>query len=689
MRLSRQLLLVSLLVLVLPLAGVRWIQEMELTFRDQQTQLLSASLRATAASLALRDELPEPVQAEGAVYVQSVGVDLVMDGYFEDWWAQSLSSRSYKGDSYKGGSYKGGSYKGDGVHPAVQFSASTDGNNLYLMFLVQQEKPLYYNPVGVPLKNGDRVQLSISSENNAKVQTYTVATEAPGQVVARYMENWNGMSRVRRENRIRGSWRELPKGYQLELMMPLTMAGKNFGFTVVSGATEQWTGSVGPNDEPGELILPDNHLSRVLEVYLEDDMRLGVINSAGWQIASTPTVRRSKADDSEPFWLVSWFYRMILSWNQLPTYQNDWRSGGWQNSDLSTALKGEPVVLWERENNRYRLLASWPLVKNGNVVGALIAEEGSQAVLSLASRSFDRLFSLSFLVIVLASGGLLGYASWLSFRIRKLHRAAEQCISKDGRLQSDFPASKSADELGELSRSIAAMVARQENHTEYLRSLGSKLSHELRTPLAVVRSSLDNLSHEEVGKQGQVYVSRALAGADRLSGLLNSISEANRLENIIADADSERETVDLRLMLEDLFQAYSSVYPDTHFVLSNAQAPCTVDIAPELVVQAMDKLVSNAVDFCLEGGAVTLRLTVKQGQPVLSVENDGPLLPEQAEAQLFDSMFTARTARGEKPHLGLGLYIVRLVMEAHGGEAIANNRGDGTGVTFSMTFPKV
>ena len=674
MRLSRQLLLVSLLVLVLPLAGVRWIQEMELTFRDQQTQLLSASLRATAASLALRQELPEPVQAEGAVYVQPVGVDLVMDGYFEDWWAQSLTSRSYKGDA---------------VHPTVQFSAATDGSNLYLTFLVQQEKPSYYNPVGVPLKNGDRVQLSMSSEDNKKIQTYTVATEAPGQVVARFVESWNGISRVRRENRIRGAWRELPEGYQLELMMPLAMAGKKFGFTVVSGATAQWTGSVGPNDEPGELILPDHHLSRVLEVFLEDDMRLGVINSAGWQIASTPSVRRSQVDDSEPFWLVSWFYRTILNWNHLPTYQNDWRSGGWQNSGLSSALKGEPVVLWERESNRYRLLASWPLVKDGNVVGALIAEEGSQAVLSLASRSFDRLFSLSFLVIVLASGVLLGYASWLSFRIRKLHRAAEQCINKDGRLQSDFPVSKSADELGELSRSIAAMVVRQENHTEYLRSLGSKLSHELRTPLAVVRSSLDNLSHEEVGEQGQVYVSRALAGADRLSVLLNSISEANRLENIIADADSERETVDLRLMLEDLFQAYSSVYPNTRFALANTQTSCPVDIAPELVVQAMDKLVSNAVDFCRDGGSVTLKLVIKQGQPVLSVDNDGPLLPEQGEAQLFDSMFSARTARDEKPHLGLGLYIVRLVMEAHSGEAVANNREDGSGVMFSMIFPKI
>ncbi|MTI13537.1 ATP-binding protein [Sansalvadorimonas verongulae] len=675
MRLSRQLLLVSLLVFVLPVAGIRWIQEMELTFRDQQTQVLEASLQATAANLSLRGVLPEPVQAQGAVYVQPVGVDLVMDGYFEDWQAQQLTSRRYSDD-------------GD---PRVQFSAATDGTNFYLAFRIAQSRTTYYNPVGVPLKNGDRVQLSV--EEGSNVQHYTVVTEAPGQVVARFIQHWNGINRVVRENRIRGVWRDTPEGYQLELMMPLAMAGKRFGFRVVSGATEQWVGSTGSNeetvdDELGQLILPNQHLSRVLDVFLDSDMRLGVIDSAGWQIASTSSFNIHETHESEPFWLVSWLYRMILSWNHLPDYQNYWRRGGWQNSGLSAALDGQPVVLWTRENNRYRLLASLPLVKDGNVVGALIAEQGSQAVLSLASRSFDRLFSLSFLAIVLVSGGLLGYASWLSFRIRKLHQATEQCINKDGRLQARFPASDSADELGELSRSIAAMVTRQGNHTEYLRSLGSKLSHELRTPLAVVRSSLDNLAHEQMGEQGKVYVSRALAGADRLGGLLNNISEATRLENMIADSSHERETVDLRQMLGDLFQAYSSVYPGTQFKLQNIDEPCRMSIAPELVVQAMDKLVSNAVDFCNDDGAVTLRLENIQGSPVISVENDGPLLPDTPDGQLFDSMFSVRTARGEKLHLGLGLYIVRLVMQAHRGEALARNRLDQTGVVFSLAFPE-
>ncbi len=693
MKLSRQLLVLSLLVLVLPAAGVRWVQEMELTFREQQVQVMNASLRATAASLALRDLLPAPVEADGSVYVQPMTGDLVMDGYFEDWLARGLTSRNYESDSPIG------------IGPSVSFSSSTDDSSLYLAFSVKSEKVVYYSPVGTPLKNGDRVQLSIGNGTSDKPsQLYTIVTEAPGPVVARTRNAWNGIRRVVRENRIRGYWRDIPGGYQLELMLPLSMipqesdtGARHFGFTVLSGSSEFWAGSVPPDFPasmvPGTLILPDNQLSASLQPFLEDDMRLGVLDAAGWQIAQTGAVRTvDNRDGDEPFWLLSWFYRMILSWNNLPEYQAYWRGGGWQDSALNSALDGQPHAMWQRYNDHYRLLASWPLVENDKVVGALIAEQGSNAVFSLASRSFNRLFSLSFMAIFLVSAGLLGYASWLSLRVRKLHKATEQYFRKgrDGNTLSQFPVSRSRDELGDLSRSIDAMLNRQQEQADYLRSLGSKLSHELRTPLAVVRSSLDNLEHVQVSAQGRVYASRALAGADRLGSLLNSISEATRLENIISDtaSNADREIVDLCMMLEDLYQAYSGVYPESRFKLLVPEQNCSASIVPELVVQAIDKLVSNAVDFCAVNGVITLSLRVSGNDYVLSVENDGNPLPETMQGQLFDSMVSVRTTQGNnKPHLGLGLYIVRLVMESHSGRAVAENRTSNNGVVFLMVFP--
>jgi signal transduction histidine kinase len=109
--------------------------------------------------------------------------------------------------------------------------------------------------------------------------------------------------------------------------------------------------------------------------------------------------------------------------------------------------------------------------------------------------------------------------------------------------------------------------------------------------------------------------------------------------------------------------------------------------APDLLAQMLDKLVDNAVDFCPPDGEIRLCLEPVDADLLLRVENTGPLLPRQMQDQLFDSLVSVRPERGEKTHLGLGLYIVRLIAEFHGASASAGNLPDGTGVAFSIRIP--
>ena len=70
------------------------------------------------------------------------------------------------------------------------------------------------------------------------------------------------------------------------------------------------------------------------------------------------------------------------------------------------------------------------------------------------------------------------------------------------------------------------------------------------------------------------------------------------------------------------------------------------------------------------------------------MSNEGPQLPAEMAGQLFDSMVSVRAHRaGDVPHLGLGLYIVRLIAEFHGGHAALSNRADGNGVEASVMLP--
>ena len=96
--------------------------------------------------------------------------------------------------------------------------------------------------------------------------------------------------------------------------------------------------------------------------------------------------------------------------------------------------------------------------------------------------------------------------------------------------------------------------------------------------------------------------------------------------------------------------------------------------APDLIVQMLDKLVENAVDFCPRRARSRCAWRGPRSNYELSVANDGPPIPEAMLGRLFESLFEHREGRDDRPHFGLGLYIVRLIAEFHGGKALAANR---------------
>jgi signal transduction histidine kinase len=92
----------------------------------------------------------------------------------------------------------------------------------------------------------------------------------------------------------------------------------------------------------------------------------------------------------------------------------------------------------------------------------------------------------------------------------------------------------------------------------------------------------------------------------------------------------------------------------------------------------------NAVDFCPPGKRIEIKLESDAKFFALSVANEGPALEPGIESTLFGSLVSGRKSASDRPHLGLGLYIVRLIAEFHGGQATARNLPDARGVVFSV-----
>jgi signal transduction histidine kinase len=101
----------------------------------------------------------------------------------------------------------------------------------------------------------------------------------------------------------------------------------------------------------------------------------------------------------------------------------------------------------------------------------------------------------------------------------------------------------------------------------------------------------------------------------------------------------------------------------------------------------LDKLIDNAVDFSPAGATITIRLSIESYLAVLEVDNPGPPIAPETLGRLFESLWQSRRGGGDgdsRPHFGLGLYIVRLIAEFHGGSAAAENLPDDAGARFTV-----
>ena len=678
MSIRLQLLIVALTTLVLPWAGCQYAKELETALRSSQEQSLLASAGTIANALSAQ---PQRVfhdagdtrafsAAAGDLYVYPLVTQPLLDGYREDWDVPAEPTPLPSTAGYR-----------------ARLQAGSTERFLYLFIQVDDT---HFDPepnnVRADTDRFDRVNLALDGPNGR--EAYFFGTDAPGLIAAQtVVKGEDGTDRVVAEPRIQAFWLQTAAGYHLEARIPLSFVGRHLWIEALDGHGKGKAGFAADSAEGGRLFFATAGLDALLESFIGDGTRATVIDANALKLGTAGTVvskTRTETEGSEPIW-----YRYFLSvdTSDMPVLATspDHVSG----ESVSSALAGHAHAQWVLggSNREMLLTAAAPIVIDGQLHGAVVLQQAADQLLALRDRALSRLFNLTLIATAAAVVIMFAFATWLSLRIGRLRDAAESAVGSDGRIQLSMPGSASADEIGALARGFERLLARLNEHAQYLRTLGGKLSHELRTPLTIVRSSLDNLESEGLRDDQRRYITRAREGTQRLQSILSALGAAARVEESIKQ--SERVNFDLRELLISAVAAYRDGFPDTHFVLQTPQDPCFARGAPDLMVQLLDKLIENAVDFCPKNGTVTVRLEHVQANYRLQVANDGPLIPEALMGRLFESLFEQRQGGDDKPHFGLGLYIVRLVAEFHGGMAVAANRDDGSGVVFSITLPLI
>ncbi len=670
MTLRIRLVILSLLTLALPWAGCEYARQMEAVLRAGQEDALLTTAKTLARVIAADGDLVEQTfvapsttnpQAKN-LFAAQLDTTPLLDGLNDEW---PQTGRPLPTDS--------------STH---NLRLGIYGSALYAFMRVPDSHVHYEIPAGAdrPVSiDNDRILLMTRDQSGVE-HAWSLSALAPGPVVVRRAHAaapWKPMNDDEVEE-IRGTWRETVSGFDVELRIPTRLIGDEFAIVHLDEAL------LPPAVEMRTLHAASQALRDKLNLYVPEGLRISVVDNEGWLLARAGTVQAFYADGGEESpSLYRWF---VGRSEQIapPTYGLPY--GMW-GPPIDRARAGHSNAIWFQAGGGEpsTVRAAIPIPTANGILGVIAVEQAGSQLRLDRDAALARLLRFTLLATALTVCAAIVFAAWLSRRIRNLSVAAASALSPQGDVDSRLPETSAHDELGDLARSYATLLQRFKDYTQYLRTLGSKLSHEFRTPLAIVSSSLENLAAEQ-GALDQTYVQRARQGTARLQSILTAMTEATRVEQSIET--TERVEFDLADLVRGVGQAYAQTFATHRIELTIPPNPCPFFGAPELIVQMLDKLIDNAVDFCPPKQRIALALSSEPKFYRLTVSNEGPLLAPGTEHKMFDMLVSERTGEGSKPHLGLGLFIVQLIARFHGGFAAGKNRPDLNGVEFEIQLAK-
>lgn len=713
LNLKRQLLLVSLLTLLVPMAGVKFAIELDDILRQQAHRQLQqqANRLATVAGDGLLTLPPLGADAR-VIYAPLQTGTLLIDGYADDWPGydsatpfpptarQPLSEQQPWQHALPGSTPQ---------NPALYWQASHNGETLFLLVRVYGQQPQLFNP-GAPHQSHHR--LLLQEQNNRSGlrsqqhnRAWLLQPSAPGNLPARTGADWASI-----DSEVSAFWQPVSGGWQVEMALPRPAAGSQLAIALEAGSGAAASATTLVQLPAATLVSRNPELERVMESWLEAGQQVRVMEQSGWTLAhqryAKPhnVVEAADTPEEPASMRTSWLQQVwqnllqaLVKANQ-PAAQSvnehNWRQ---QVSESPPQALESPRPSLPQALARHRDGSLW-LSAQAPVFGGrtLVLEQSLNHLLNISGAALGSVLARSLLIILGLVVVLLGYASWLSWRIRRLATWVNQCVDADGRiidsgvLPSRSGSGSENDELGQLQQRFNQLISRLHGYNQYLESFSRRLSHELQTPLAVVRSSLDNLAQCDDDTERRQYMTRAQSAVARLSGILRSMSEASRLEHSLQADDTE--VFDFAAVLAQVTAAYQALDPHHRIEYQGPPHGSRVMGSPELLVQLLDKLVDNARDFTPEGQRIELDLERVSLGWQLSVFNQGSQLP--ATADIFSAFVSHRQgsqADSNKHHLGQGLLIAQLIANHHQAHLEAENCNHNgiNGVVFRLTLPAI
>ena len=707
-----RLMWIVIILLVIPWMGYHYVQEMKQFLVQGQKNALLLTANGIATVLNDRSELfnpetgvPEVLGDADGLYAHKLENLIQLDGQSTDWESVQEHANYYTGNELP---ICDGEYDSDSF--SVKNIVGYQEQNLYVLFEINDDSMIYRNLELRSLNNSDQLRMLIQPPGEP-LEHYLLVASEPGRMSTFLVdEEWELPLEGTDVTTFTAELAETQWGYRIELRIPRDVIGDRHGvgfFAVdVDDPDSRETSMIIPvspqisGKQPSQILITSPELTKILKgldrpqalIWILDNLQR--VRAVVGGLSSTPSLTTAPEEENSLTSALFGHIQTLLD-NMLGRPSTQFIDVSHDvalrpDRIFTTILNGTPKAELRPslDGKAEIVVAGYPIRSGNEILGAVVVEQSSHAILALQYQLLRSLTLVTILVFLLVLATLFIFAWRLTVRVRRLHDTAEQAITPEGRVLEDQIPSRTypADELGDLGRSITSMLNRLSGYTRYLEGMPDMLAHEMSNPLNVVSSSLQILESDIPRIQQNKHMQRALNGVHRLRLILTNLTEAANLEE--AMRDEVKEPVILTSLLSGFMDGYRNSHPDQEFILDIRSRSIVIMGSQDQLAQMLDKLIDNAIQFSEQDKPVVVKVMQNDGNAEINVLNHGGELPDHiSSTRLFDPMVTYGKNNAQYSHLGLGLFVVRLIVEYHQGNVWAENRVDTNGVQVTVSIP--
>lgn len=287
------------------------------------------------------------------------------------------------------------------------------------------------------------------------------------------------------------------------------------------------------------------------------------------------------------------------------------------------------------------------------------------------------------LILSLVVGMIL---AWRATRPLRAISATTRRIVEFGDLEARMPDPRGRGELAVLVRQLNSLLDKNAAHVRVLRETLDNLAHDLRTPLTRLRGTAE-LAIQDGGDpaEAKAALGDCVEESDRVLQLLEALLDISAAE--AGALKLNRDRIDLRSLTERAADLYREVAEEkTISVTLDQPSLVEADVDAIRLGQAVTNLVDNALKYTPAGGRVSLSVHNAQGAAVIVIADNGPGVPEAERDAVFRRLYRGDSSRSQRG-LGLGLSMVKAIVEAHRGTIVLDDNPTG-GARFTIRLPR-